>query len=263
MIIDGRALAEDMLAQLRARTETFAVAPTLRALTYQPDAATRSYLAIKERQAAAAGIHMEVTEVGEADTDSLCALVASFGEDAVIVQLPLPSGIDTDAVLAAVPEEKDADVLSPAARSRGELMPPVVAAVAQVLAAGGVTITGARATVVGRGRLVGEPVAAWLESQGAQVTTVSKEDGSLADALGNADIIVTGAGVPGLITRTNIRPGAVVIDAGTSEQGGAIVGDADPAVADVASVFTPVPGGIGPIAVACLLRNVVTLHERA
>lgn len=262
MIIDGRAIATRILGEVALRTEALPQPPTLLAIAVAPDAATRSYLSIKTKQAERAGIRMRVDELPEATTDSLLSVIASAPEDAIIVQLPLPAHVDTDAVLAAIPPTKDADVLSPATRSLGELLPPVVAAVAEAFSAGGVGVAGKHATVVGQGRLVGEPVSTWLRAQGAVVTAVTKEDGDITAALADADIIVTGAGVPGLITPDRIRPGVAVIDAGTSEQGGAIVGDADPRVAETASVFTPVPGGIGPIAVACLLRNIVTLAER-
>lgn len=262
MIIDGRSIAGRMLDDVARRAQALQEQPSLLAITVAPDAATRSYLSIKTKQATRAGVSMSVREFEQASTEELVGIVTSAEEDAIIVQLPLPEGIDTDAVLAAIPVAKDADVLSPATREAGVLVSPVADAVREALLEGGINPTGKHATVVGHGHLVGEPVAEWLRSAGAIVAVVTKEEGDLEDALRNADIVVSGAGVPGLITPDRIQQGAVVIDAGTSEQGGEVVGDADQRVAEVASVFTPVPGGIGPIAVACLLRNVVTLAER-
>lgn len=261
MLLDGKVIAARILEDVASRAAVLSEPPSVLALTVLPDAATRSYLSVKTRQAERAGIHMTVREIPHATTDSLIAELENAGEDALIVQLPLPSAIDTDAVLAAIPEAKDADVLSPAARKTGTLLPPVAAAVKEFLNTTNTDPQGLRATVVGHGRLVGEPVAAYLQEAGAQVTVVTKEEGDLAAALKDADIIVSGAGVPGLITSDMIRPDAIVIDAGTSEQGGAVVGDADPRVADTATL-TPVPGGVGPVAVACLLRNAVMLAER-
>jgi methylenetetrahydrofolate dehydrogenase (NADP+)/methenyltetrahydrofolate cyclohydrolase len=136
-----------------------------------------------------------------------------------------------------------------------------VAAVKEVLERSNVMPAGKTAVVVGKGWLVGEPVATWLSAQGAQVTSITREAGDLSSLLG-ADIIVSGAGSPGLIRPEHLSPGVTLIDAGTAESGGAIVGDADPACATVASVFTPVPGGVGPMAVACLFRNAAILAKR-
>jgi methylenetetrahydrofolate dehydrogenase (NADP+)/methenyltetrahydrofolate cyclohydrolase len=141
------------------------------------------------------------------------------------------------------------------------LLPPVVDAVREILTRSSVNPKGKRAVVVGKGWLVGEPVAAWLRNQGALVTTLGKTDS--LEALKDAEIIVSGAGAPGIIKPEHLSRGAVLIDAGTSESDGSIVGDADPACAQIASVFTAVPGGVGPVAVACLFRNAQKLVRRA
>jgi methylenetetrahydrofolate dehydrogenase (NADP+) / methenyltetrahydrofolate cyclohydrolase len=139
-----------------------------------------------------------------------------------------------------------------------------VGAVQKILAYGNVVVAGKRAVVVGAGFLVGEPVAIWLAQQGAEVEvfTVESKPEDLVAALGTADIVVSGAGSPHLIKQGMLKDGVVLIDAGTSESSGQIVGDADPACAAKCSLFTPVPGGIGPVAVACLFENTVTLAER-
>jgi methylenetetrahydrofolate dehydrogenase (NADP+)/methenyltetrahydrofolate cyclohydrolase len=142
-------------------------------------------------------------------------------------------------------------------------MPPVAAAMKTILERAGIAVKGLRAAVVGNGWLVGEPCAAWLAQQGAAVTVLTRDSADFTSALAAADIIVSGAGSPGLIKPGMVKQGVVIIDAGTSESNGAIVGDADPACADIASVFTPVPGGVGPVAVACLFQNAITLAERA
>jgi methylenetetrahydrofolate dehydrogenase (NADP+)/methenyltetrahydrofolate cyclohydrolase len=134
-------------------------------------------------------------------------------------------------------------------------------AVGEILQRNNITINGTRTIVLGAGRLVGIPTAAYLQSLGAQVTTVTKESGSL-DMLREADIVVLGAGSPGLITPDMIKEGCALVDAGTSEQGGSIKGDAAPECGLKAALFTPVPGGVGPVAVAMLLKNVLDLAER-
>lgn len=257
MNIDGKQIAAEILARTKVRAERLAQRPKVVALVSEETPATKSYLKIKAARAAEAGCDFEVRLLGADYADA----------DAVIVQLPLPAGSDTQAVLGALPIEKDADVLSHVARERFEsgdssaLLPPVVAAIKEVFTRGGLQITGKKAVVVGAGFLVGAPAAVWLRQQGAQVEVVTLESGDLS-SLQTADIVVSGAGAPHLIKADMIKEGVVLIDAGTSESGGVIVGDADPTCGAKCSLFTPVPGGIGPVAVACLIENAVMLAER-
>lgn len=269
MNIDGRAIASEILKETKERVARLGATPVVRAITCAPSPATLSYLRIKAARAAEAGMKLEVVELPE-DTDEVTfiAQVTNSGADAVIVQLPLPAQLNSEAIVDAIPLLKDADVLSKAAYEefvRGEgffVLPPVVEATREVLERTGTTIQGIRAVVVGQGKLVGQPVAEWLRSQGASVSIVNRGE-DLNVVLKEADLIVSGAGSPGIITAGSIKKDVVLIDAGTSEQGGEMVGDASPECADIARVFTPVPGGMGPIAVACLFRNVVTLLERS
>jgi methylenetetrahydrofolate dehydrogenase (NADP+) / methenyltetrahydrofolate cyclohydrolase len=266
MIVNGRAIAKDLLARTRAEVSAYGAAPIVRAIVMQPSPATESYLRIKERRARNAGMHLEIIRMeAEATTEDLIQKIAIPGADSVIVQLPLPDSIDSQAVLDAIPLSLDADILSTKAHEAfadgGALVPPVVRAIEEILRRAEIEVKGKRAVVVGQGWLVGEPAALWLAEQGAQVTVVTRESGDLS-VLKDAEIIVCGAGSPGLITPEHMSEGVVLIDAGTSESGGSIVGDADPACAEIASVFTPVPGGVGPIAVACLFQNVAELTKR-
>jgi methylenetetrahydrofolate dehydrogenase (NADP+)/methenyltetrahydrofolate cyclohydrolase len=221
-------------------------------------AATRSYLKIKARSAEGAGCDFEETR----------SLAPSSRADALVVQLPLPSDVDLVSILNAIPLEQDADVLSSAAREKfermdaGALLPPVVAAVREIFEKYEVVVQGKKAVVIGAGFLVGAPCATWLREQGAEVSVVTTTSGNLAEALKDADIIISGAGSPHFIKPDMLQQEVVLIDAGTSESNGEIAGDADPACAPMCSLFTPVPGGIGPLAVACLFENVVTLAER-
>lgn len=267
MNIDGRSIAAGILVRTKERAEELARRPLVVAFVGTETPATKSYLKIKAARAADAGCDFEVRPYA-VSTDGLSFGSLAAEADAVIVQLPLPEGTDTKVVCDTIPLEKDADVLSSAARARFEqdeteaLLPPVVGAVKKILEIGGVTVAGKLAVVVGKGFLVGAPVATWLTHQGAEVTVVTRETADLFEALSGADIVVSGAGVPNLITPDVLKQGVVLIDAGTSESGGAIVGDADPACAAKCALFTPVPGGIGPVAVACLFENAVTLAER-
>lgn len=267
MIIDGKAIATEIFAQVKESrsglSELF-----VRAITVMPGKATESYLKIKAARAAEAGIRLEVVQLPDsANTNDVLQELEREGADAILVQLPLPPAIDTKTVLDAIPRELDADVLSSAAQAAfvaGEadaLLPPVVGAVKEILERTHIAITGKHAVVIGEGGLVGKPSAAWLRYEGATVTVLTRATPSaeFTDALREADIIVSGAGSPGLITPEMLSPGVVLIDAGTTEDSGALRGDADPACADIASVFTPVPGGVGPLTVACLFRNAALL----
>lgn len=265
MIVDGRKIAAAILADVRERVA--GRTPVVRAIVMQPTAATESYLRIKSAKAAEAGMRLELVCMSDtATTGDVCREVVKPGADALIVQLPLPEHIDEKRVLDAIPITLDADVLSTAAYGHfekgepGALLPPVAAAVAEILARASVLVRGARVAVVGQGRLVGLPVSVWLAHEGTHVETLTEDSfEEKRHFLKEADIVISGAGSPGLITPSMVREGAALIDAGTSESGGAIVGDFDPACAEVASVFTPVPGGLGPVAVACLFKNAATL----
>ncbi len=262
MIIDGRTIAKQILVRTKARTEKLGRRPNV--LVYvspEETSATRSYLKIKAQSAEDAGCDFEETR----------SLTFSNQADAIIVQLPLPSDISTENALNSIPVQQDADVLSKASRAKFEngdtdtLLPPVVGAVREILMQGSVDVKGKKAVVIGNGWLVGNPCAIWLKQQGADVEVVTIEStlGDFAAVLRVADIIVSGAGSPRLIKPDMIKEGVVLIDAGTSESGGFVVGDADSACAEKCSIFTPVPGGVGPIAVAILFENVVTLAEKA
>ncbi len=265
MIIDGRAIAADMLATIKNDIAVLGRPVLLRAITMSPTGATHSYLRIKSARAEDAGMRLEVVRMADnATTEEVIAAVQAPGADSVIVQLPLPDSVTTSLIVDEIPLSKDADALSAGAyekfiyRQEGALLPPVVGAIKEVLERAGVQVAGKRAAVIGRGKLVGLPAAAWLEEMGADVIVIDRESASMAE-IAHADIVVSGAGSPGLIKPEMLKRGVVLIDAGTTESNGALMGDADPACAEVASVFTPVPGSIGPISVACLFKNAAIL----
>jgi len=180
--------------------------------------------------------------------------------DGMIVQLPLPDSVDLNAGRSEVPAEQDVDSISPRHSRVHRVDAPVARAVGEILDRSNVNAAGKSAVVIGAGRLVGAPVAGLLKHRGASVTVVTEGGGSMDD-LKNADIVVSGAGEPGLVKPEMLKKDVVLIDAGTSESSGRVVGDAEPECADVASVFTPVPGGVGPIAVAMIFKNLFDLVE--
>lgn len=258
MIIDGRAIATEILEEVR-KSIPEGVRPIVRAISVSSDPVTRSYLRTKAKAAERAGMVLEVRELEPTvTTEEVIQVISEEGAQTIIVQLPLAPHLDGARILDYIPEHKDADALSSRTRARGKVVPPVAAAVEEILARAGVNPHGMRAVVLGSGMLVGKPVAQRLAVLGAKVSTFDQHS-FIPQALKDAQIIVTGAGVPELVTPELLTPGVVLIDAGTSEQEGELVGDCDPGCALVASVFTPVPGGVGPIAVACLFRNAAQL----
>lgn len=239
MIVEGKKIAEGIIAGIGETLK----GRTLGVVMNEGDAASDSFVKIKTRVAERLGVELKRFAPTQLEEALLC--------DGIIVQLPIPGA---DALIAQIPPQKDVDALGQAPLVR----PPVAEAVAEVLRQAGVTATGKRAVVVGAGKLVGAPAAKLLSDLGAEVSVVTTERGSLEE-LRSADIVVLGTGEPGLVTPEMLKEGVVLVDAGTSEQGGKLAGDADPRCAEVAAVFTPVPGGIGPIAVAMIFKNLQVL----
>lgn len=262
MTIDGRAIAEEVYAALAPRFEGLSVPARLGIVVVGKNPVVDSFVGIKTRAAERLGVVMVRRDIQEsASTKEAIQEVENLAREcsAVIVQLPLPKHMDTNEVLAAIPPEKDVDAIHPRVPEDERLVhAPVALAVEEILMRGGVNPEGKRAVVVGAGRLVGKPTAALLARRGADVSMFTLEEGSIEDVKG-ADILVLGAGNPGFIKPEHIRDGVALVDAGASESEGKVVGDADPACAEKAGLFTPVPGGVGPVAVAMIFRNLLAM----
>ncbi len=266
MIIDGRAIADEILAGVKSRRRLIAKPITLGIVVFPGDVVIESFVGIKSKIARDVGIAMIRKDMDEPTTAAAMDAVRSFKYDAsvdgIIVQLPLPAGVDINAVLSEVPMEKDIDGINPFTRNNERLVrAPVALAVQEILQRSHVHVSGMRAVVVGAGRLVGLPSAALLRELGADVSMLTLTDGSTKD-LKTADIVVSGAGKPHFILPQHLKEGVVLIDAGTSETRGVIQGDVHPSCKDIARVFTPVPGGVGPIAVALIFQNLLDLAKQ-
>ncbi len=262
MIIDGRAIARDIYQQLTAAMEKLPEPLRLGIIVVGHDPVIESFVRIKTRAAKRLGVtvvrhDLPVTATTEEVIVETKRMVADT--DALIVQLPLPTQVDTEVVLAAIPPEKDVDAINPTiSEDSRPVHAPVALAVLEILDRSNIPQRNARAVVVGAGRLVGAPAAVLLKTCGANVSTVTRRQGSMEE-LKEADIVVLGVGKPGFVTPEMLKKGVALIDAGTSESAGKVVGDAHPSCADIASVFTPVPGGVGPVAVAMIYKNLLTL----
>jgi methylenetetrahydrofolate dehydrogenase (NADP+) / methenyltetrahydrofolate cyclohydrolase len=261
MLVQGKLIAERLMGDLKRQFAKLKRPARLGILSVAPDFATQKFLTVKKNRAADLGVTVLEQALPEgATTESIIAAITDLAgkTDGVVVQLPLPSSIDTDAVLAAIPGSHDVDGLGKDAR----VLPPVVGAIKEILANESVIIFGKKTVIVGKGRLVGAPASAWLSDQGAEVVVLEKGD-NVAAAVADADMVLLGAGQPGLLTADMIKEGAMVLDAGTSEQDGKLVGDADPKVEDKARFLSPTPGGIGPVAVAMIFHNLLQLVKGA
>ncbi len=263
MIIDGRAVAEDIYTELAKRRAAYGKPLTLGIIVGGANPVIEQFVRIKHKAAARLDIHMQRVDLSDdSSTEDSIEAVRELASktDAVIVQLPLPEGIDINVVLSEIPPEKDVDAINPRHSVPHLVEAPVALAVVELLKRGGIDPRGKRTVVVGAGRLVGAPSAVLLKKLGAEVSMFTLDEGSIND-LKDADIIVCGAGNPGFVKPEHIKEGAAIVDAGASEMSGKIRGDADPSCADKASVFTPVPGGVGPVAVAMIFKNLLDLVE--
>lgn len=260
MIIDGKAIANDITAALQAEVAALPKPPTLCVFTCAPNFETQKFLTLKQKRAAAIGVAMEVIEIPrDTKAATVIALVKEKASraDGVLLQLPFPPEFDQTALIEAVPKDKDVDALAYDGTST-LVLPPVVGAIAEISRRHSVQWSGKHVAIIGQGKLVGRPAAFYAKRVGANVTILTKDSGDITPVTTSADIIILGAGSPGLLTPEMITPGVVVFDAGTSEIAGVLAGDADPRVAEKASLFTPVPGGIGPITVSILFQNLLT-----
>jgi methylenetetrahydrofolate dehydrogenase (NADP+)/methenyltetrahydrofolate cyclohydrolase len=231
------------------------------------DPASDVYIRLKHKAAVAAGI--DATDLRLPEETSEAELLAKVEEldadpqvDAILVQLPLPKQIDEAKVIRALAPAKDVDGFHPINAGQlylGEptLVPATPRGVMAMLAEHEVELNGARAVVIGRSAIVGKPMAHLLLQQNATVTICHSRTKDLARHTLEADVLVAAVGVPGMVRPDMVKPGGVVVDVGINRTDDGIVGDVDPGAAEVAGYLTPVPGGVGPMTIACLLENAV------
>jgi methylenetetrahydrofolate dehydrogenase (NADP+)/methenyltetrahydrofolate cyclohydrolase len=268
-LIDGKAVAASLRAALAGRVAALGYRPGLAVVLVGDDPASAVYVRNKDRAAASVGIAVQTIrlprETAQAELLArVAALNADPAVDGILVQLPLPKHIDARAVIAAIDPAKDVDGLHPVnaghlADGDPALVPCTPLGVMKLLADAGVTLRGARALVLGRSNLVGRPVAALLLNADATVTVAHSRTRDLPEECRRADILVAAVGRPEMVRGDWLRPGSVVIDVGINRlEDGRLVGDvAFEEGRLVASAITPVPGGVGPMTIACLLENTV------
>lgn len=275
-LIDGKQLAQTVKASLTTKVAALkrvGITPCLVVVLVGEDPASQVYVRNKHRQAEKIGMASRVIRLPETTTQAeLLALIDQLNNDAsvdgILVQLPLPRHIDEQAVTDAIIPQKDADGFHPI--NMGQLfmnhpnsVPCTPAGIMEMFAAYNVDLAGKHAVIVGRSNIVGRPLAALLLNADATVTIAHSKTKDLAALTRQADILVVAVGRPKLLDASYVKPGAVVIDVGINRQGKHLVGDVDfESVKDVASLITPVPGGVGPMTIAMLLAQTVTLAQK-
>lgn len=278
-ILDGAAVAARVRSEVAAEARRFAVEhgrpPVLGTLLVGDDPASAIYIRMKHRACEEAGIrsiHASLPADADQATVERAArhLVDDPEVDGVLVQMPLPDGLDPEPVILIVPPEKDVDGFHPMnlgaiASSLDGIASCTPQGVMTLLDSYDVPLEGAEVVVVGRSRTVGMPMAMLLLQRDATVTVTHHLTRDLGAATRRAEVLVVAAGVPGLITAEMVRPGAVVVDIGITRTDDGLRGDVDfDAVRPLASWITPVPGGVGPMTIATLLQSTVRLaHARA
>jgi methylenetetrahydrofolate dehydrogenase (NADP+)/methenyltetrahydrofolate cyclohydrolase len=277
VILDGKATAAEVRAELAARVAALAAAgmvPGLGTVLVGDDPGSRAYVAGKHRDSAQVGIASIRRDLpADATQQQVEAVVDELNADPActgyIVQLPLPRGLDALAVLHRIDAAKDADGLHPVSLGRLVLgepgpLPATPRGIVALLRQFGVPIDGAEVTVIGRGITVGRSLGLLLtrRSENATVTLCHTGTRDLAAHTRRADIVVAAAGRPGLLTPDMVRPGAAVVDVGITRTDAGLAGDVVPEVAEVAGYLAPVPGGVGPMTRAMLLANVVDAAEQ-
>jgi len=269
-IIDGKAVAERLRALLAARVAMLSFRPGLRVVRVGDDSASGVYVRNKDRAAAAAGFDSATLHLPDATTEAdLLATVRVLNDDpavdGILVQLPLPPHIRADAVLASIDPAKDVDGFHPLnagrlAAAQPFLVPCTPAGIMHLLREAGVTLPGSRALVLGRSQIVGRPLAQLLLAADCTVTIAHSRTRELAAECRRAEVLIAAVGRPEMVRGDWVADGATVIDVGINRlPDGRLVGDvAFAEAAQHAGAITPVPGGVGPMTIACLLENTLT-----
>ncbi|RSJ84118.1 bifunctional methylenetetrahydrofolate dehydrogenase/methenyltetrahydrofolate cyclohydrolase [Streptococcus cristatus] len=278
-IIDGKALAEKLQAKLAEKTAKLKAEtgqePGLVVILVGDNPASQVYVRNKERSALAAGFRSEVVRLPESTSqEELLTLIAKYNQDpawhGILVQLPLPAHIDDEAVLLAIDPDKDVDGFHPTNMGRlwsGHplMIPSTPAGIMEMFREYKVDLEGKNAVVIGRSNIVGKPMAQLLLSKNATVTLTHSRTHHLAKIAKKADILVVAIGRGHFVTKDFVKEGAVVIDVGMNrDENGKLIGDVKfDEVAEVASLITPVPKGVGPMTITMLMEQTYQAFVRS
>ncbi len=278
-VLDGAAIAAELRAEVAAEVAALIgeglPAPALATILAGDDPASAVYVAAKHRACAEVGIDsIDHRLPADCSAAEIAELIGECNADPTVsgillqLPLPLPLGLDSAALVDAISPAKDVDGLASANvgalwRMRTGLAPCTPQGVMELLARSGIELRGARVTIVGRSELVGRPLAAMLLAADATVTICHSHSRDLVAHCAEADLLVAAIGRPRALGRAHVKPGATVVDVGITRTEDGLAGDVDfEAVRNRAGAITPVPGGVGPMTIACLLQNTVRAHRR-
>jgi methylenetetrahydrofolate dehydrogenase (NADP+) / methenyltetrahydrofolate cyclohydrolase len=271
MIINGKQIAAQLLGSLKQEVSLLGFTPIFCDVLVGTDPVSLQYVQIKGRRAEELGLAFQLAKYPELITEEellqeLVRLNSIENMSGLIVQLPLPSHLNRETIANAINPQLDVDCLGTTNSERfysntpDALIPPTAGAILYILKSLGESIgfTNMKFLVIGQGELVGKPVTHLLKQAGAEVGTIDRPVDNLQEYTLKADVIITATGQPNLLIGDMVKEGVIVIDAGTSESGGGIVGDVNrESVEPKAAFLSPVPGGVGPVTVAKLLENVI------
>jgi len=267
-ILDGKKIAEKILEGIREEIKEKQLKLSLAVVSVGEESLFKAFVRQKEKACKKAGIDFNLFKfpeiISKEDFKKEVEKIIE-GNSGIVIQLPLPENLKD--VFNIVPQKKDPDVLSEESKEkfeRGELpvLPPVVCAVNHLLKEYNISLKGKNIVLAGKGKLVGKPLSVWLLNKGIDFSIVDKSTENPVSFFKKADIIISGAGKADLIRGRMVKEGVIIIDAGTSLKKGKLVGDVDfESVSKKASYITPVPGGVGPLTVACLFENLIKLNS--
>ena len=272
IILDGKKLSERILEDIGKKIKKSGKKLRIAGVLVGEDESSLIFLSKKAKACRKVGIGFNLFQfprnIGQdALLKEIKKIALNSKNTGVIIQLPLPKRINAQRVLNLIPPEKDIDLLSEKsfsafAAGKSLILPPVLRGILEILKEYDIKIKGKKIVIVGGGRLVGRPIAVWLDNHRIEAKVISSPTKNLSRLTRGADILITGTGKPGLIKGDMVKRGVVIIDAGTSKKKGRLAGDIEfKTVSEKASFITPVPGGLGPMTVAMVIQNLITLNR--
>jgi len=269
-LLEGKPIAERIKEEIKKEIEALGRRPVLASVLVGDNAGAEAYVKSQKKTAEALGIEYQYHKLGgDASEESLGRFIDKLNNDngvgGIIIQMPLPAQIDYKKISRLISPVKDIEGMHPANIGKiifgnAKILPPTAASVMELLAASGIDLYGKEVVVVGHSEIVGKPLALLLLEKFATVTVChigTSKAQKLEEHVKSAEILIVAVGRAALIKKDWVKPGAVVIDVGINRVDGKIVGDVEPEAAERASIITPVPGGVGPLTVTLLMRNLV------
>jgi methylenetetrahydrofolate dehydrogenase (NADP+) / methenyltetrahydrofolate cyclohydrolase len=258
MILDGRKLADKILNDLKKEIKEKQLKLKLAVVLVGSSELSETYIGRKREAAEMIGVNFELLRFKkDVSQDKLKEGISGIKDaDGIVVQLPLPKSINTDEILNVIPKNKDVEGFV------SDIDSPIVLAVEELLKEYNIFLENKKIVIIGKGRLVGGPISEWLSRKRLKFEIIDKSEKDLPSITQKADVIITGTGSPNLIKQDMVKKGVVIIDAGTCRLEGKTVGDVDfENVCDKAECITPCIGGVGPLTIACLFKNLLKLKK--